>query len=101
MPKVITHYARVSTAVDLVLTMRVSADATKSDIKRAAQKALNSLVDAEDGITIPCRVLPTPEPRVYPPKKSETTDKGTIFTLKGLEVLDVFTGEEDAGPTFS
>lgn len=102
MSKVIKTYARVSMAADLALTVEIPNDATKADVRRAVQQQLRSITDADDGITIaPKSFTPGTPPRVYPPHKNETTDHGTVFTLKGLEVLDTFNEEVEEDPKFN
>lgn len=105
MAKIERKYARVSMNCSLTLTVPVPKNATKADLKKAVVDGLRLLTDSDDAMTVKIpATLGQYHAKVYPPKKMERDiNENTLFTLKGLELLDVFeeTVEVDDTPTFS
>lgn len=103
MPEVKRYYARVSLQASLVLTVPIPVDATKPDIRKQVLDGLRLITNADDAIL--CKI---PEnysqynAKVYPPKKDEKDiEENTLFTLKGLQLLDLFNEIVDEEPTFT
>lgn len=105
MAKIIRKYARVGMTASLVLTVPVPKNATKSDLRKAVLDALRLITDSDDAMKINIPVsLGQYRAMVYPPKKDERDiNENTLFTLKGLELIDLFEEEreEDDVPSFT
>jgi hypothetical protein len=96
-PTVTAFYARVSVPAKVYLTVPIPQDASKRDIRDAVVNGLRTITDAEDAINVLGDTVYNPV--IYFDKKAERTiDDSTIFTLRGLEVIDVFDGPAPQEP---
>lgn len=95
-------FVRVAVPAKLVVTVRVLPEATKKEVIDSVQKFLRAVTDAEDAIKIrENTLLYAADGKLHFDKKVECTqDSETIFTLKGLDILDAFSAPVEDEPRF-